>query len=313
VLQFFKRKAQAGGLTGVSFGQRHFAIANVTRDRDQLFLAQCSRHEFRNPQNLRESLVEQIERLNLQGTPCNAVLAPRDYSLYLVEAPAVEPEEMRAAVRWKVKDLLDVPLDDVAIDIFPVPEDAFNGRNQMLYVVAAARSRVASVIELCRSAKLELAAIDIPEMAMKNISTRFSDERGSQAFIALKTNGSNMNITRAGALYLARTVNTQVPLDVMGTVGWGSLRDRLVLEIQRSLDYYESQMGQAPVKELLIAPRPDGAMLATSLQEVLPVKVSMLEYEQRLESSPDIDAETKHASLFAVGGALRHDLPGLGG
>jgi hypothetical protein len=39
----------------------------------------------------------------------------------------------------------------------------------------------------------------------------------------------------------------------------------------------------------------------------------MLEYEQRLESSPDIDAETKHASLFAVGGALRHDLPGLGG
>jgi len=313
VLQFFKRKAQAGGLTGVSFGQRHFAVANVTRDRDQLFLAQCVRHEFRNPQQLRESLIEQVQNLSLQGTPCNAVLAPRDYSLYLVEAPAVEPDEMRAAVRWKVKDLLDMPLDDVAIDIFPVPEDAFNGRNKMLYVVAAAKSRVTAVIELCKSAQLELVAIDIPEMAMKNISTQFSEERSSQAFIALKTNGSTMNITRDGDLYLARTVSTQMPPDVMGSMDWVSLRDRLVLEIQRSLDYYESQMGQAPVKELLIAPRPDGALLVASLQEVLPVKVAMLEYARKLEAAPHISVETRHASMLAVGGALRADLAGIGG
>ena len=313
MLQFFKRKTQAGGLTGVSFGQRHFAVANVTRERDQVFLAQCAREEFRSTQHLRDSLIEQIEKLNLQGTPCNAVLAPRDYSLYLVEAPAVEPDEMRAAVRWKVKDLLDMPLDDVAIDIFPVPDDAFNGRTRMLYVVAAAKSRVASVIDLCKSARLELASIDIPEMAMKNISTQFSDERNSQAFIALKTNGSNMNITRNGSLYLARTVNTQVPPDVMGTPDWAMLRDRLVLEIQRSLDYYESQMGQMPVNELVIAPRPDGAMLVKSLAEVLPVKVSMLEYELRLESAPDISAETKHACMFAVGAALRPDVSGAGG
>lgn len=313
MLQFFKRKAQAGGLTGVSFGQQHFALANITRERDQTFLTHCARHEIRSPQHLSESLAGQVENLNLQGTPCNAVLAPRDYNLYLVEAPAVEPEEMRAAVRWKVKDLLDMPLDDVAIDIFPVPDDAFNGRSRMLYVVASAKSRITSVIELCKSAKLELAAIDIPEMAMKNISMQFSDQRNSQAFIALKTNGSNMNITRNGSLYLARTVNTHVPPDVMGTADWSMLRDRLVLEIQRSLDYYENQMGQMPVNELVIAPRPDGDMLVKSLAEVLPVKVSMLEYDLRLESAPDISAETKHACLFAVGAALRHDLPGLGG
>ena len=312
MLQFFKRKAQAGGLTGVSLGQRHFAIANVTRDRDQLFLAQCARHEFRSAAHLRESLTEEIARTGLQGTPCNVVLAPRDYSLYLVEAPAVEPDEMRAAVRWKVKDLLDMPLEDVAIDVFPVPDDAFNGRSQMVYVVAAAKSRINAVIELCKSAHLELAAIDIPEMAMKNVSTHFSEERGSQAFIALKTNGSNMNITRNGDLYLARTVNTQVPPDVMGTLDWAVLRDRLVLEIQRSLDYYESQMSQPPVKELLIAPRPDGAMLVKSLQEVLPVTVGMLEYAQRLDAAPDISEETRHACLFAIGGALRHDLAGVG-
>ncbi len=310
MLQIFKRKAQAGGLTSVSFGQRHFGIANVTRDRDLPFLAQCTRQEFRNPQQLQSALAEQIETLGLQGTRCNAVLAPRDYSLYLVEAPAVEPEEMRAAVRWKVKDLLDMPLEDAAIDVFPVPEDAFNGRNRMLYVVVAARSRLNAVIELCKSARLDLAAIDIPEMVMKNMLTQFSEERGSQAFIALKANGSIMNITRDGDLYLARTVNTQVLPDAMGMSDWPNLRDRLVLEIQRSLDYYESQMAQPPARELLLAPRPDGEMLAASLQEVLPLKVSMLSYEQRLEGAPHISAEDKHSCLFAIGGALRHDLAG---
>ncbi len=310
MLQIFKRKAQAGGLTSVSFGQRHFGIANVTRDRDLPFLAQCTRQEFRNPQQLRDGLAEQIETLGLQGTRCNAVLAPRDYSLYLVEAPAVEPEEMRAAVRWKVKDLLDMPLEDAAIDVFPVPEDAFNGRNRMLYVVVAARSRLNAVIELCKSARLDLAAIDIPEMVMKNMLTQFSEERGSQAFIALKGNGSIMNITRDGDLYLARTVNTQVPPDVMGMTEWPNLRDRLVLEIQRSLDYYESQMAQPPARELLLAPRPDGEMLAASLQEVLPLKVTMLSYEQRLEGASHISAQDKHDCLFAIGGALRHDLAG---
>jgi len=49
---------------------------------------------------------------------------PRDYNLHLVEAPNVEPEELCPAVRWKIKDLLDMKVEDAAIDTFPVPDDA---------------------------------------------------------------------------------------------------------------------------------------------------------------------------------------------
>ena len=33
------------------------------------------------------------------------------YNLLQIEAPKVPPEELRSAVRWRVKDLIDFPID----------------------------------------------------------------------------------------------------------------------------------------------------------------------------------------------------------
>jgi MSHA biogenesis protein MshI len=308
VLQIFKRKGKASGQTGLALGGRHFELANVVRDRGELFLRQCVRVEVNGQQQLREKLGEQVEQLGLQGSTCNAVLAARDYNLYLVEAPAVEQEELRAAVRWKIKDLLDIPVEEAVIDLFPVPEDAFQGRSKMLYVVAAARSRVQQVVELCQRAELELASIDVPEMIMRNISSQFADDQNGLAFLSLKTNGSSMNITRQGDLYLARKINTQMSPDVMSAGDWESQRDRLVLELQRSLDYYESQMGQNPVAHVLLAPRlHDAEALVSSLNEVMGVKVSVLRFASQLEATEGISSDAKHACMLAIGGALRYD------
>ncbi|MDP1930587.1 MAG: hypothetical protein Q8L60_03915 [Gammaproteobacteria bacterium] len=310
----FRRKVQAPGLTGLALGDQHFTLAHVTRQRDQILLDQCVQVEFRNPQQLRETLPGQVAEMNLQGSACNAVLGARDYNLYLVESPAVEPDELRAAVRWKIKDLIDIPAEDAVIDIFPVPEDAFQGRSKMLYVVAAVKSRVEQLIELCQRADLELAAIDIPEMAMRNITQRFANDDNSLAFVALKSQGSTMNITRHGNLYLARKINTQLGPNVVNSHEWESLRDRLVLEIQRSLDYYESQMGQDPVSRILIAPRGnDTQAIVESLREAMSVPVAALDFAAEFESSAEISDETKNACMLVLGASLRSDLLMAGG
>jgi MSHA biogenesis protein MshI len=306
VLNLFQRKAQVAGTIGLSLGERHFALARVSKDRDQMILNQCLRMDIQSAQQLRQQLPRQIEEMNLQGGRCNALLAQQDYNLYLVEAPAVEEEEMRSAVRWKIKDLIDMPVEDAVIDIFPAPEDAFSGRNKMLYVVAAVKSKVEQVIELCAQANLELASIDIPEMAMRNVTKRFASDENSLGVVSLKTNGSSMNITRDGNLYLARKINTQMGPDVMQSRDWEALRDRLVLEIQRSLDYYESQMGQNPVSKIFMVPRfQDTEELCASLNEVMAVSVSPLEFASRLKSGDNISDELKHSCMFAIGAALR--------
>ena len=51
------------------------------------------------------------------------MLDDADYQMQLVEAPSVPREEMRSAVRWKLKDLLDYPVDAATIDVADVPTD----------------------------------------------------------------------------------------------------------------------------------------------------------------------------------------------
>lgn len=310
--QLFERLTRRQGgdnrLVGLDIADDHLSLAELRHRRDGPFLQQCERVALESGKPMRDRLAEQVASMGLRGAPCNALLSAGDYNLYLVEAPAVEESELRAAVRWKVKDLLDIPLEDAVIDVFPVPEDAFRGRGRMLYVVAAQKTRVQALIDAISRADLELRSIDIPELAMRNITSHFADDSNGLAFMALKNTGSNLNLTRQGNLYLARRINTQVGGDVMASGEWEALRDRLVLEVQRSLDYYESQMGQNPVSRVLLAPRrADAPELSESLDEAMAAEVSVLRFAERLDHDGGIQEAALHACMMAIGAALRND------
>lgn len=307
MLQIIKRKTQTSGLVGISLSDDRIAVAQITRQRGDLYLEQCAELATQGRQP-RELLPGFIAGMNLARSQCNFVLSPRDYNVYLVEAPAVEADELKAAVRWKIKDLIDIPAEDAVIEVFPVPDDAFKGRSRMLYAVVAVKSRVEQIIELARRAELELVSIDIPEMAMRNLVQQFANDDNGLAFLSLRESGSCMNLSRLGSLYLTRRINTQSGDDMMTLPDWESTRDRLVLEIQRSLDYYESQMGQNPVSRLLIAPRArDTAELIESLNSAMAVEVSALEFAGSLEGAESISAQTRNACMMAIGAALRSD------
>src|SRR5438874_9739904 len=47
---------------------------------------------------------------------CTTLLKPADYQILLVEAPAVKREELKPALRWRVKDMLDYPVDKASKD-----------------------------------------------------------------------------------------------------------------------------------------------------------------------------------------------------
>jgi len=308
VLRWFGRKKVAEGLVGLSVNDNRIAIAHISRRRDDIFLEHCEKLDLEDGTRPHEQLLKVVNRMGLAGAACSFVLAPREYNIYLVEAPQVEPDEVRQAIRWKIKDLLDMPVDEAVIDVFGLPKDTFRGRPDMVYAVAAARPKVDAVIDLVGRAGLELESIVIPEMAMRNISLHFADDHNGLAFLSLKQSGSTLNITRGGVLYLTRKINTPVGASALTDVDWEITRDRLALEIQRSLDYFESQMGQSPINQILIAPRKDDTeSLMNSLGEALPMPVGKLDFTEELESSDAITAEVKGACMMAIGAALSSD------
>ncbi|NKB33361.1 MAG: hypothetical protein GKR91_09710 [Pseudomonadales bacterium] len=304
-MQFFTKKAKSKGRVGLSVNSDRLAFVHMEVKDGIPHLLNCERIDLESEKEAGPALNKLVKELELEGTQCSYVLNPKDYNLHLVEAPNVEAEELRQAVRWKIKDLLDMKIEDAAIDVFQVPEDAYRGR-EMVYVVAALNSKIQNIVKLITDSGLELAVIDIPELVMKNIATRFIDDDNGVAFMDLRKTGSTMNISRNGDLYLTRRINTQIDPDVMQSSEWNDLKDRLILEIQRSLDYYESQMGKGQITKIVISQRQhDSQAMVESLDQMLAAKVSVFNFEDAIEFDTEVSSEDLQICMAPIGACLR--------
>lgn len=304
-MQLFKKKSKSRNRVGLVVQPDQLMLAHVAVRDGAPYLLHGRRVALESAKDAGSELHKLVKELDLEGEQVSVVLNPRDYNLHLVEAPSVEEHELRAAVRWKIKDLLDMKVEEAAIDVFPVPEDAYRGR-KMVYVVAAQNARIRSMVEMVAAAGLELAVIDIPELAMNNIVNCMIDDSNGVAFMDLRRTGSTMNISVDGVLYLTRRINTQLEPEVMQSSEWATLKDRLVLEIQRSLDYYESQMGRPPINRIVIAQRQvDSQELTAELNELLAAQVTSLNLADHMQGDEDLTSEFQQTALAALGATLR--------
>lgn len=307
IMQFFKKKAKSNSRVGVVVSADQLAVAHMGERDGAPYLLDYARVALssESEKEAGKVLTKLVKSMDLEGKQCSFVLNRKDYNLHLVEAPEVEASELRAAVRWKIKDLLDMKVEDAAIDVFQVPKDAYRGRD-MVYVVASLNAKIRNIVSMVTESGLELAVIDIPELVMRNLSSLYIEDENGVAFMDLRRNGSTMNISRNGELYLSRRINTQLDPDVMGAPDWESLKDRLVLEIQRSLDYYESQMGQYSINRIIISQRQhDGVALAEALNNMLTAEVSVLNLVEHLDSAVELSLEDQQIGMSAIAATLR--------
>ncbi len=134
-MSWFKRQPQSLSRVGVAFGPKQVTVAHIENRSGRPHLLNCRSAAFESEKSAPRVLSRLVKECELEGKLCNFVLSPQDYNLLLVEAPNVQSSELRAAARWKVKDLLDGKPEDMAIDLFHVPSEAYRGR-EMVYVVA---------------------------------------------------------------------------------------------------------------------------------------------------------------------------------
>jgi MSHA biogenesis protein MshI len=234
-----------------------------------------------------------------------SVLDPAGYNLLLVEAPDVPAEELRAAVRWRIKDLIDFHVDDAVIDVFEMPRHARGGANRMMYAVTAKAEFVKQQIELIESAGLTLDVIDIPELTLRNVATLLEAEGRGTAFLHLGDRRSTLLLVRQGVLYLTRHVET----GALTLADAGELRHDLVaglaLEVRRSLDYFESHYEQTSIPQLYTS-----GLTATDrqwLSQDLAIAVREVDLSSLFETAESIPQDVQRHCLPAVGAALRHD------
>ena len=243
---------------------------------------------------------------------CTTILAGGEYQMLAVEAPNVPADELKTAVRWRLKDMLDFHVDDATIDVLDIPADknAAVRTNHGMFAVAARNSVIEKRQAVFAEAKVGLSVIDIPEMAQRNISTLLEPEGRGLAMLSFGADGGLLTVTFTGELYLSRRIDVTLEqlLDADHDRKHASF-DKITLELQRSLDHFDRQFHFISVSKLLLAPSG-----VTGLEEYLssnlytPVQTMDLADALDISGIPELqDKAAQQRFFFTIGAALRHE------
>ncbi len=300
---FAKQKTTTAGLLGIETGPEGIALAHVLRQPNQApQLLQCVFREA-TPDAQPALLKSLVEEFGLAGMSVNLVLHPAEYQLLLLDCPDVPAEELRDAIRWRVKDLRDEPIENLIVDAFKLPEDAYRGRSQMAYCAVMLKAKMQAFEQLITGAGLRLTSIDISEMAFRNLGFLMGAEGQNQALLRLRSSEGVITVQNGTDLYMARQVER----------GLESAEDdfsAVTLEIQRSLDYFESQLGKGYLNRLLLLPlKRDGERAMQALTSSLAVKLQRLDLREVFAGQPaaELDEREQAYCVAAVGAALRQE------
>ncbi len=314
MIPFFPRSRKRGLRGGAHADAEHVSLAVVRRTHGQRpRLEHCAVIPHGAGATDIPGLEATARSFDFDRLAVTASLNYEDYQLMLVEAPDVQPSELGAAVRWRLRDALDFHIDDAVIDVFELPAQERRGQAKMMYAVAARSAAVERCSAMITPIAPGLESIDIPELCLRNISALLPQDQVGMALLVLEPRHGQLVLTRQGVLHLARRFDlARVSAEPSANGGEAIDAAALALELQRSLDYYESTLGQTPISDLVIAPNsPRATSLAADLGRETNLRMHLLDLAGVLDCRETLSADLERTCLYAVGAALRHDAPEL--
>lgn len=264
-----------------------------------------------------------------------ALLDPADYQILKVDTPNVPQEELKAAARWQIKELVDMDVAELTLDVMHVGGDVQRAQRQ-LFVVAARNSAIKALTGAASGVTEQVHVVDIWETSLRNLLTRQAraDDLAARACAAVHIDdrhcllvvcaGDELFYTRrlegdAGLLARARGDQAQaavseVPLGFEyqpgGSFDGGPGQESpLVVELQRSIDVWERSWPDLPLARLYVITAGHAAEVATLIQRELGQRTVAL--DPLAAFAPDAPA-AEGASSQAQAQALAACLPLLG-
>lgn len=182
-----------------------------------------------------------------KGSCVHLVLSPEYYQLVQLDKPALADPEILQALPWQVKDLVSIAPEDMVADYTDVPGTAAQAAK--INVVVASISVLKPLVSTIVQAGLKLMSIQPEEW----LAAYLQPPQAHAAMLVIQQPEQEVliQIVKDGVLYFSRRTRgfnrMQFDTDIQLQNDW---LDRLQLELQRSMDYFEGQLKQAPVREI---------------------------------------------------------------
>jgi len=290
-------------------GQLRFVQGSVGKSGKPRLLA-FGETAIKEKQDLARAAKElRIPRSNRRAT----LLNESDYRIHMLEAPSVPPGELKAAMKWRLKEIIDFPVEEAGYDILDLPADRRGtAQGHSVYAIAAKKAILKGYVDRLDKAGLPISVIDIPETAQRNIAALYEEENRAVALLYLDDADGLLTVSSGGELYLARRLD--ISLDqVRNTQGQAreDLFNRILVELQRTLDNFERQFSFVVIGKLMLGPEPEDSGLLDYLVANLGIKVERVDLPQVIDLPPrhELDPAAQWRLFHLIGCSLRNGTP----
>ncbi len=244
-----------------------------------------------------EQLSNWVDQHNVGPTACYVAFSMDYYHLLQIDRPAVEDAELMSALAWPIKEIsgTDAPLVYDYVDL-PVPLAG----SKKVNVAALPQPEVEKVIEAVVTAGLCLKHITVAELVTCDLIAPDKDP----LLMLVQEAGEeiSLNVIKDGHLYVSRRLKG---FENLGSFSEQELQmglaDSLSVQVQRSMDYFESQLRQPPIRNISIrldTPHPN--VLANLISQSVNATVTPLSLDIDNESGGDVS----RLNMVALGAAL---------
>lgn len=279
-MKLFKKQQNSKKLIASLQGQQ-CRIQLFDNQNETLTQLHSNQFIFTDYSNLLTEFTAHVRKLSSGNTECRWVLGADHYQTHSVESPNVSDNELKEALKWQIKELLDKPVEEMLVShYYPNhPDKAYNQVN----AVAVEKNLVESIIQTTSDAGLTLDAIEIEELSIGNALLGQLETNKVVGFVGENEAGLIFNFYLDGELSFSRYKKGRfIPKqpDESELVLDDELQaqeDSFLLETQRTLDYVVSQIYRRPVDRLLLQKRDTAVNLAETMGQITDTQVDWIE------------------------------------
>ena len=177
-------------------------VQHLKKQEDGLIQLAAKHFLYTSREQLASEFKQICRELSLKNNLCRWVLSRENYQTHTVDRPNVSKKEMDTALKWQIKDLLEQPVEDVLVSHYQPLHP--NQQESQLIAVVVEKSLVVSLIDMTRSAGLEMDSIEIEELSIGNAFSNQLAEDKITGFVGEDSKGLIFNFYNGTELCFSR-------------------------------------------------------------------------------------------------------------
>lgn len=253
-----------------------------------------------------KALAKLVTEHGLRGCEAAITLPPGSYGIFQIDRPPVEDNELVAAARWRVRSLLDYPVDEAVLQVFESPTPTERHNSPLVNVVAAPARVAREHAAVVKKAGLKPTRITLPEFALRNLVAKNADADNAVLAIFMTERQGIIQATHAHKIYISRRLDYGLSsIKPTGLLATG-VHNSLPLEMRRTIDYFDSHYSVGRIRSIYAGPADPGLIeFMQAAGQMVDLEVKPLKLPAKFDVPPSKSSTFGLAeAYFALGGAL---------